>query len=183
MSSEPSPQPTTPDRGESRACATVDEIKTVVSGVRSLHTNSTLIGKCREVSVQSVDALETRLGISPTVREFQLGEARVTHFALTLPADQIQCKDPDRHTDGDSRVIIDPTIKQFSLANWHSGCVEVGLSPESELPTVGVYFPGDEERTHWYYLPNEPRECVDVFDSTTNCDVDTDNHSYRVYDD
>jgi hypothetical protein len=47
-------------------------------------------------------------------------------------------------------TVVDPTNDQFSLSNRRKRITEVGLGREENLPAVGIYPPGSEERQAWY---------------------------------
>lgn len=91
------------------------------------------------------------MGLTAEVREVAMGEARETHFVVSIPSEQILDVDTN-----EGQTYIDPTIQQFCLSNWKDGLTEVGLEPVSELPEVGIFPPNTEERKVWYYNTNSP---------------------------
>jgi len=105
---------------------------------------------CFKMSNELSQRYEDR-GLTAEVREVTMGEARETHFIVSMPSEQIQDVDTD-----EGYTFIDPTIQQYCLTNWKDGLTEVGLGPTSELPEVGIYPPSSEERSVWYYNTNSP---------------------------
>lgn len=107
-------------------------------------------GECWTVSNRFSEAL-SECGVSAEVVEYQMGDARETHFCVHVPCEAVADYDG---TDG--HLIVDATLDQFSLEAWQDGRTNVGLEPAESLAGVKIYSPGAEERLFWYHRPNTP---------------------------
>lgn len=134
------------------------EIRAVGAEVRADHDSDDFVATCSQLANQLCDLLSERFTVTAQTREFRVGEDRVAHIAVVLPLSQYS----DTELEYGS-LIIDPTISQFSLANYFDGEVGVGLDRASNLPEVGVYLPNCSERRAWYHNRNDSRCGIDPF--------------------
>lgn len=114
-------------------------------GYRAREQYSTPVHNCEPIS-KALAALCGRADIPAEVQERAIGEQRVTHFVVMVPASEIVDVEGEN-----GAVYVDPTIDQFTLENWRSGTTEIGLGRCEDLPEVGIYPPDAEERDIWYY--------------------------------
>jgi hypothetical protein len=78
---------------------------------------------CYDVCEDLRDFLSDR-DIPSTVVRKEFGEARVTHYVLSINNKYIS------DIDGNGDTYIDPTITQFNSYNYNNGKVKVDLGPE-----------------------------------------------------
>lgn len=109
-------------------------------------------GQCRTASQRFKSALDRDYNTPCDIREVRVGEARDTHFVNTLDTSYLA------DVDGSARVIVDTTLDQFCSENQGYPDINIDLGPQQWLPAVGIYPPGAEERTCWYYSPSVPVE-------------------------
>lgn len=154
---------TTRNQGSETVCES--DVKNIANGAKSLVVDNSLIGRCRSISTIVSRELRNRHDVDPSVYEFEMGDKRVSHFAVVLPFKQYQTDEyrSDSYPP-ESNVIIDPTIKQFSVKNHILGFVDVALARQNDLPNVGVYHPECEERIHWYHSPEDAMDRADALD-------------------
>jgi len=128
-----------------------------------------LAGYCSDIAFAFKSLAEQAdLQVAASVMEFEMGDARETHFAATLPLACLDAAAIPNDTPHDRReygglVLVDPTIQQFCSQNAATGIVATDLGPRDQLPDVGVYFPGASERCVWYRRPKQPtvgRDCL-----------------------
>jgi len=144
---------------------TDEEIRSITNKEKARYDTNIYVGMCRSLATGVKKSLNKRK-IPASRHEFKMGSKRVTHFAVTISLENYA------HTDQtNGRVIIDPTISQFSLENQNSNNADIGLDTADNLPSVGIYLPNCEERIHWYHKPNDPRTSVDPFAETTADDT------------
>lgn len=103
------------------------------------------IHKCHQVSSAVANKYHQR-ELPGTVTERAIGDKHVTHWVILYDSAEICNIEADT-----GQTIIDPTIQQFSLGNYFSGVVEVGLDKLENLPEIGIYPPDSEEREVWYH--------------------------------
>lgn len=114
-------------------------------GYRARERYDTPVHNCHAISDVLV-SLYKRAGIPAELQERRIGEKRITHYVVMVPSSEITNIEPNR-----GPTYVDPTVDQFSLSNWHNGVTEVGLGTTNDLPEVGIYQPGCEERKVWYH--------------------------------
>lgn len=114
-------------------------------GYRARERFDTPVHNCLRISRVLADLCD-RARIPAEVQEQALGEQRITHFVVMVPSAELVDVDGE-----DGSVYVDPTIDQFTLENWQDGVTEIGLGQSEDLPEVGIYPPGVEERDVWYY--------------------------------
>lgn len=137
-------------------------IRDITTATQAEYDTDVYIGMCRSVAVSLSQRLQQQ-DIPAQPHEFRIGEDRVCHFAVTIPMEYYA------ETDSDSgRLIIDPTISQFTLENQHEHGVKVGLFTSDNAPSVGIYPPDCDERRHWYYNQNDTREGIDPLANNTH---------------
>lgn len=96
--------------------------------------------------------------ISVSVRELRIGDLRDIHFVNVLSAE-------DYADDASAPILIDASLDQFCIENSNIEGVRVFLGQRNTLPTVGIFPPGNENRTLWYHKPNCPDEFADPLTS------------------
>lgn len=128
---------------------TREDIKTIGKDVRRRYEST--IGNCFPIAEDVADRLREE-GVTAEVRECSMGEVRETHFVVAVPCEQVSDV-----AAGGGLVYIDASIDQFTQANEEEGVVQVALwaAQVQDVPDVGIYPPGCEERLVWYFRPNE----------------------------
>jgi len=114
-------------------------------GYRAREHETTPVHNCKPISRALAEHCR-QVGIPAESCERALGDQRITHYVVMIPATEIADV-----SSNDGTVYVDATIDQFTLENWQNGITEIGLGQREDLPAVGIYPPDAEERNVWYH--------------------------------
>jgi hypothetical protein len=130
---------------------TREELIHIDAGIKSLHRAQILAGLCKDLSEELTTKLTDKHGVTPNVVKFMIGPHQDPHYAVVITRKHLADEFFTTEYDAESTVIVDPTIKQFSVENAENTIVNTGLAPAADLPELGIYPPNAPKRVSWYH--------------------------------
>ena len=143
---------------------TREELVRIDAGIKSIYRTRTLAGLCKDLSHELAAKLTDKHRVTPSVVKFMIGPNQDPHYAVVIARKHLSDRFLTTEYPAESTVIIDPTIKQFSVENAEKTIVNTGLAPAADLPELGIYPPNTPQRCSWYHHDKYVNETALIID-------------------